>query len=291
MKFWKYVFIILLLLLFLGIVAALQIPDNNLHLIACNVGQGDATLLIYKKNQILVDGGPDTKVLSCLGKYLPFWDRELELVILTHPDLDHFGGLPEVFKRYKVINYLYNPVTISKQEYGVLENTVGREGVRGLYPHQGQRLRVGMIQLDTLAPAEQLSDVSYQITDEKILTDAETNDYSIVSLVRFGKFIGLLTGDMTSHMSDELSSQWVSGSVNYIKIPHHGSKNGTTINLLMKVMPEFAVISVGKNNYGHPAEEILGMLDRLKIKYLRTDKSGDIEVITDGEKIRVVQKN
>lgn len=282
MKLWKYIFIVLLLILSLVVIADFQIPDGNFHIIACNVGQGDATLLIYKNIQVLVDGGPDQKVLDCLGKYLPFYDRDLELVISTHPDADHFMGLIEVFRRYKVDNYLVNNITISKPEYQVLEKEVGRQGVSVIYPHQGREIKVDLIQLDTLAPLGQSTNYNLQFTNTKTITDTETNEYSIVSLARFKNFSALLTGDIPTDVSDNLAVNWRFGLVNYIKISHHGSKNGLTQNLLEKTMPGLATISVGKNNYGHPSQEILQMLNKQMINVLRTDKVGDIEVITDG---------
>lgn len=293
-KFWKYLFILLILVLALEFIAISRIPDSKFHIIACNVGQGDATLIIYGKIQILIDGGPDNKVISCLGKYLPFWDRELELVILTHPDSDHFFGLSGVFKKYKVDNYLVNNIKISNPSYEVLENTVGGSGVRVLDPRRDRHLRLGLIQLDILFPQTGQNGSGDPGRTGYIVTDESTNDFSIVSLIGFGKFKALLTGDMNPAISDSLAQNWSGGTVNYIKISHHGSKNGTTLNLLKRVVPMLAVISVGKNNYGQPAPEVLQMLDGLKIKYLRTDKNGNVEIITDGENFfeeKVEQKN
>ena len=88
MKFWKLTFSLLLLVIGVVVIAVSQVPDKNLHIIACDVGLGDAILITYGKTQILTDGGPDKKVLSCLGKYMPFWDREIEMVISTHPDTE-----------------------------------------------------------------------------------------------------------------------------------------------------------------------------------------------------------
>lgn len=285
MRSWKWVFIFLLLALSLVTIFVFQIPDSNLHLIACDVGQGDATLIIHKNYQVLIDGGPDTKVLDCLGRYVPVWDRKIELLILTHPDKDHFQGLIDVVRRYNIDTYLLNPITIGKQEYKVLEKEVGSRHVRELYPHTGQVLRVGMIQLDTFAPID--LEISEVIASDrgKEVSEGETNRLSIVSLVSFGKFRALLTGDMVNTTSDDLAAGGTIGTVNYIKIPHHGSKNGATINLLKAIKPKVAVISVGKNNiYGHPAEEITKMLDELKIKTMRTDLNGDIEMVTDGDR-------
>ncbi|HJY98662.1 MAG TPA: MBL fold metallo-hydrolase [Patescibacteria group bacterium] len=281
---WKTVFKAVALILSLLALAVFQVPDPSFHIVACDVGQGDATLIIYKNSQILVDGGPDSKVLSCLGRHLPFWDREIELVVLTHPDSDHFAGLIEVFEKYKVDNYLYNPLSISKPEYKVLENLGGREGVKQIYPLKGRAVGVGLIRLDILSPSGDGTGTEKNQEAAQEIPDNATNDYSIVSLVSFGKFRMLLTGDMPPAVSDQIAASWNSGPVHYIKTPHHGSKHGMTQNLLKAVMPKLAVISVGKNMYGHPAHEILDMLNLNGIKYLRTDEKGDIEVVSDGEK-------
>ena len=284
MRLWKYIFVLLLLVLALEVIAVYQLPDSKFHIVACDVGEGDATLLIYRNIQILVDGGPNSKVLTCLGRHLPFWDRRIELVILTHPDRDHFLGLIDVFKNYKIDSYLYNPITVSKPEYKVLEREVGRGGVARYNPINGQRLRLGLIYLDTLSPLAQLPFINRQFSNEKEVPDNETNQYSIVSLVSFGKFRAILTGDMTPSVSDGLAAARPDISVNYIKVPHHGSKNGLTQNLLEILRPQIATISVGKNLYGHPAPEIVEMLNEKGVKTLRTDEEGDIEVVSDGEK-------
>jgi len=95
------------------VIAIFQLPDGNLHIIACNVGQGDAILITYQNIQILTDGGPDTRVLSYLGKYMPFWDRNIELVISTHPDADHSTGLTDVIKNYNIDKILINPIDLA----------------------------------------------------------------------------------------------------------------------------------------------------------------------------------
>src|SRR3990167_3526151 len=108
MKAYKYIFGIFILLLGLIGLSIGNAPDAKLHLIACDVGQGDGILAVYKDTQVLIDGGADESILECLSKYVPFWDRQLELVVLTHPQLDHYGGLIEVFRRYSVDTFLAN---------------------------------------------------------------------------------------------------------------------------------------------------------------------------------------
>ena len=284
MKIWKYIYLLLLLVLSLAVIAVFQLPDKNLHIIACNVGEGDATLLVYANTQVLIDGGPDKKVLSCLGKYLPFYDRSLELVILTHPDRDHLFGLIDVLRNYKVDNFLYNPINVSKPEYRVLEKEVGRVGVKTINPLGVKSLGLGLMHLDIISPSDELISSGKNPLDGREIPDSQTNSFSIVNLLHFGSFSALLTGDMTPEVSDELAGKNLIGSVDYIKTPHHGSKNGLTENLLKILTPRIAVISVGKNNYGHPAPEILEMLKKYGVKVLRTDEMGDIEIITDGVK-------
>ena len=272
MKFWNNIFIFLLMILALIVIALFQLPDSNLHIIACDVGQGDAILVTYKNIQILTDGGPDNKVLECLGKHIPFWDREIELVISTHPQKDHYFGLIEVFKRYKLDNYLYNDIDSGNLDYQVLEKVVGGSGVNVIRPFAGQVIRVGMIYLDILNPPDGF-------------TDPNANNIGIVDLLKFGKFKAIFTADVENKISDELSTLSQVEGVNYLKVNHHGSKNGLTQNLLEKLRPVVGVISDGKNNiYGHPHKEILDLLGKYNVKVLRTDEMGDVEVVTDGEK-------
>ncbi|KKU10467.1 MAG: internalization-related competence protein ComEC/Rec2 protein [Candidatus Woesebacteria bacterium GW2011_GWB1_45_5] len=271
-RFSHYIFL-LLILSAMGIwIAVLQFPDKNLHLVTCDVGQGDASLAIYGNIQILTDGGPDNKVLDCLGRHVPFWDREIELVVLTHPEKDHYGGLIEVFRRYKIDNFLYNKIDIGSQGYKVLEKEMGSRAVNPITPDTGKVVKVGLMSLDILHPSRDLE-------------SKQTNDYSIVYKLSYGNFEALFAGDIEQRISDRLAGERQIGQVEYIKIPHHGSKNGVTDNLLKVLMPKIAVISAGKNNsYGHPHKEILEMLGKYGVKIFRTDEAGDIEIITDGEK-------
>ena len=286
MKLWKYTFGFLTLILMTIIIAICQLPDNNLHIIACDVGQGDAILIAYKETQILTDGGPDKSVLECLGRYMPFYDREIELVISTHPDSDHATGLISVLQGYKVDEILINPIDPGTQVYKALESEVGGRGVGVVNPMSGMQLGLGLIHLDILGPTGDLFN-KLQVQDpesnlSKYSISRETNLYSIVYRLSFKDFSGLLPGDIPPEVSDSLANGWTKGNLNYIKIPHHGSINGLTENLIKVTIPNMAIISVGKNSWGFPRPEILEILNRHNVQVLRTDLMGDIEVITDG---------
>jgi competence protein ComEC len=277
MKIWKYIFGILGLLVLVLVGAIFTFPDNKLHLIACSVGEGDAILVVYGKTQILIDGGPNNKTLQCLSSHLPFWDREIELVVLTHPEADHFTGLVEVFRRYKVNNYLANSIENSSQGYQLLKKEVGSSGAKLLFPKVGMKIRIGLIHLDVLWPLG-MNEV------QGVNEPAENlNNYSIVLNLSLGNFDALLTGDISPASEEVILTNSEIKDVEYIKVPHHGSKNGLIEALLTAAKPELAVISVGKNQWGHPHQEIINMLEKANIKTLRTDLDGEIEIETDGK--------
>lgn len=291
---WKYSLTFLTLIAVTVWLAVIYYPEPKLRLIACDVGQGDAILAVYGKTQILVDGGPNNSVLSCLSNNLPFWDREIELVILTHPQTDHYTGLIEVFRRYTINKLLANPIDSSALAYQVLKDEVGGSGTQVVYPTSGMVIRLGLMHLDILHPSDALisskSTAKSESLSAKVLgtrtTAEDPNDFSIVAILTLGEFDALLTGDIGPKLSDQIAEQLVvSGSrtIEYLKVPHHGSKNGLSKDLLDISSPVIAVISAGKDNrYGHPHQEVIKLLSDKKIKILRTDEVGDVEVVSDG---------
>lgn len=299
MKLWNYLFGFLILTASGIIIALSQIPDGNLHIIACDVGQGDAILTVYKNIQILTDGGPDKKVIDCLGKHLPFWDRKIELVISTHPDADHSTGLIDVVKQYKVGSILINPIDSGTQTIRVLQTEVGSRGITVMNPKEGMVYGVGLIHLDIVNPTDSnLNQLSQKEEGSSLgfyKPIEPTNAYSISYRLSLGEFAGFFSGDITPEISDRLAEKNSVGVVNYIKIPHHGSTNGLTQNLLEKIVPRgglhpgansgVGVISVGKNSYGLPDKKILEMLSQNNVRTFRTDEIGDVEIITDGKNI------
>lgn len=255
--------------------SVLAFPTKNLKIITCNVGQGDAILTVYGNLQILTDGGPGNRVLACLSRHMPFWDRKIELVILTHPEIDHYEGLIEVFKRYHVDKFLTTKLESSTLAYRVLKNVVGSSSASILTPKEGMNIRSGLIQIEILHPAEVF--LSKGIN--------KPNEISCVYELKFKEFKALFTGDIPPKVINELLKNGLIGEVDYIKIPHHGSKNGATPELIRTTKPKVASISVGeRNSYGHPDQEVLEILKEEGVKTLRTDEMGDIELETDGQK-------
>lgn len=287
MKFWKYI----IYLLFLGMISvwvSFFSLDDSLHIIACDVGQGDAVLVQKGKTQILFDGGPNNEVLGCLGKHIPFYDRQIEVVILTHPEYDHYRGLIEVFNAYNVDTFVASSLDSSSQEYQVLQDAVEASQARIVNPKSGMSISTSLICLDILWPSlEYLSSEAVDFEENvlgKSTTNTDKNTFSVVAKLRLGDFQGLFTGDITPEVAENIVRMGLVEEVNYIKVPHHGSKNGLTKSLLLNASPEVAVISVGEDNtYGHPHKEILNMLEEEKVLVKRTDLEGEVEVISDGK--------
>lgn len=293
-RIWNYLLIVLVLLagsVWIGAFSA----SPTLKIIACDVGQGDAILVTHGQNQILFDGGlPNGKVIDCLGKYMPVFDRKIELIVLSHPQLDHFGGLVEVVKRYNVDLLVANTLDSGSSEYQALKNEVGSRGIRVLTPTPTTDLRIGLLYLDIVWPTSEFLTENLQVvsgTNSQTQQDAfknllgtttssrDPNDFSIVAILSFGDYDALFTGDIGPVISDQVA-QIISSNqmdaIEYIKVPHHGSKNGMSEKLLQTVMPKVAVISAGVNNrYGHPHKEILEMLTKHKVDIRNTQNAGD----------------
>lgn len=284
---WKNIFLSLGLALIAIWMAVFTYPEKKLHLIACDVGQGDAILAVYGTTQILIDGGATNKVIDCLGTHMPFWDRKIEVVLLTHPQLDHFGGLSEVFKRFQVERFVATSLDSSSQAYQALISMVGGSGIEVVNPTTGMVIRSGLLYLDIVWPSSDFQVAAGDVSEGNILgaftSKKDPNDFSVVVNLRLGEFDALLTGDIGPKVISEIVQIGKIREVEYIKIPHHGSKNGLTKELLDIASPEVAVISVGKNSFGHPHREILDLLKDYDILVKRTDEGGDVEVVSDGK--------
>jgi competence protein ComEC len=256
-------------------------PDGRLHVSFLDVGQGDAILIQQGTRQILVDGGPDAQTtLNALGKNMPFWDRDIELIVLTHPDADHITGLIEVVKRYNVGKVLSPDLDFTSQAGTAWLNAVEEKGIEQDIATPGQRIDFDNVTVEVILP--------------KIPPDDPSVDASGVSLrVSEGNFSFLLTADITAATERELILEGADIQCTVLKVAHHGSAHGTSHEFLSVSDPEIAVISVGKDNkFGHPAPEVMQRLeDKVgKENMYRTDENGTVEFITDGEKLWVVKE-
>lgn len=274
-------------ILVLGIYTAYQrirFYDGKLHVVFCDVGQGDGIFIRTPNGtDVVLDGGPDDKILACISNHTPFWDRKIELMMLSHPHEDHLRGLVSVLKRYTINRFVTEKLANKTASYRELLNQVGKQHEKVTNAYRGDVLKTPEgVRVSIEAPT---SEFLHDTSPEGYI--GENHEFSsLIVLLSYGSFRIVFTGDAQA----EQLSRAVSQRVTVFQIPHHGSKTGITPEIIQTLRPSLAVISVGRNKYGHPSEVVLKILRDQDIKTLRTDQSGDIEIVTDGKTYRVINK-
>ncbi|OGH37848.1 MAG: hypothetical protein A3B44_01245 [Candidatus Levybacteria bacterium RIFCSPLOWO2_01_FULL_38_21] len=284
----KFFGISVVILIFLGGFVFYQFAkfnDSRLHIIFCDVGQGDGIFIRTASNKnFLIDAGSDEKIIGCLERHLPFWERNISVAFLSHPHLDHFAGFNYVVKRYNLISFATEDLNNKSASFQGLLSQIKDKGLKVQYLLAGDSFKTkDGARFLVLGPTKdyiQKTSPNGQIGESK-------ESASLVILLSYGSFTSIFTGDSQATGLSEA----ISGSIQNIKIfgvPHHGSKTGLNSEILNKLKPSYAIISVGKNNkYGHPNAFTLDLLNKFNIKILRTDKNGDIEIISDGKSFKI----
>jgi len=244
-----------------------------------DVGQGDSIFIQTPRGyQVLIDGGPTGVILEKLGSVMNFWDKSIDVVILTHPDHDHIAGLIEVLKKYKVDIVLWNGVLKETGESNEWERLLQEEFIESKIVFSGYQINTSMISFDVLYPFESLENTKMK----------NVNNSSVVIRVIFEDTSFLLTGDIDSSVKEKILEKENLISSDVLKIAHHGSKTSFSEEFVKTVNPTVAIISVSKNNsYNHPHPTVLELLDKYDISILRTDLIGDIRIISDGKNIKI----
>jgi len=244
-----------------------------------DVGQGDAIYIEAPNgNQMLIDGGPSSgSLLRALGQMMPYWDRSIDVVLATHPDQDHVGGLPSVIQSMNVQNVVTTENTTNTGAYSSFEKAINEKGAQHIIARTSERiiLDYGVV-FEILFP-------------ETNTTGWETNTSSIVARLSYSNESFLLTGDSPQSIEEYLIKK-DGGSLhsNVLKLGHHGSKTSSSKVFLSAVNPEYAVISAGKaNRYGHPSKEVVDLLTLLNIPSVSTIDHGTIIFKTDGLQLSV----
>ena len=268
-----------------GVVYEISRPAE-MEVIFFDVGQGDAILIkTPERHRILIDGGPDPSILEKLSAETPFWEREIDLMIITHPHADHINGLIDVLERYEVRTVLWTGVAGEGASFARWQEMILNSEI--IIARAGQRIKGKTFHLDILYPLSSLE-------GEEI---KELNTSSIIARLVSSQNSYLFTGDAYSSNERELiemATNCADGVIDSVvcrvmvldsdllKIGHHGSKTSTSDEFLKAVSPSVAVISVGRGNrYGHPDERVLESLMNYGIRILRTDTDGDIKVVDD----------
>jgi competence protein ComEC len=274
--------IVLVILISLGAMMVWQyftLNDGKMHVIFCDVGQGDAVLIKTPKSKyILIDGGPDRSVIHCLSEHIPFWQRHIDLMLLTHPHADHFFGMFYVLERYRVKAFSTEDLVNKTQAYEELVLGLEKQKVPKHFVQAGDSWETDGVQIRVVGPTD-----GYLEQTSPGGTIGESKEFaSLVISVHYGAFEVLLTGDsQVSGLKDALDH--MQQPVDVLQVPHHGSASGLDETVLQQFQPSLAVVSVGADNrYNHPHPLIMTLLQSHQIKTLRTDLEGDIIIMSDG---------
>ena len=276
-KFTKFIIGLLAVLALLVWVQLAKSPTadqakNQVSVYYFNVGQGDSTLIEQGTTQILIDGGPDQKVLAELGKAMPLGDRKIEFIVLTHPHADHLVGLREVLDRYEV-GTIYQTGVASETNLSLeFTNQITAKKIQSLVPALGESLiPFANGQLTFVWPGTQF--VGKTI-------DNPNNSSLVTRFCYFGRCI-FNPGDLEIEGWRSLEAYATTNQLDLksdiLKLAHHGSQNGTDQAVINLIQPQTAIISLGADNrYGHPHQVVLDLLLKNNLPYFRTDRDGTI---------------
>lgn len=250
-----------------------------------DVGQGDSALIESKDGaQILIDGGPNGRILSHLGEAMPFGDDSIDAIIISHPHADHIAGLIEVIKKYEIGMIIDSGVSYDTPEINELRNLIHEKRIKSIV----------IASPATLSFADAAM-IRFLYPDSPYVekTTKDVNETSLVALLEYGNpstALGtrkiLFTGDAGKVTEARLAQSGALEDIDVLKVGHQGSKFSSTNNFLNKILPEYAVISVGKNSYGHPHPDALSRLASVGAKIFRTDIHGTITLeIRNGDLI------
>lgn len=280
-KKWRVIFLLVLLGLVVFFCYWQYFENKKYHfsVVFFNVGQGDSALVNFSNGKkMLIDCGPNNKVLSKLGERLPFYDRVIDYLVISHPDLDHYGGCVDVLKRYKIRNIIENGESKPNDGYWLTWNEVVKnENAIRLTPNeQREFFDFGNEKIIFLKP------------DSKFLADKERvgNNNSLVFSLRSDQTSFLFVGDAEVVLEQALINTFCLGGLSgcdafkadYLKVGHHGSDSSTSEEWLNVIRPKVAIVSVGKNKFGHPSLRVVRKLERIGVNIWRTDVINDIIV-------------
>ena len=273
----KIIIGVLLFLVILIFWFVLEKEKQEARVIFLDVGQGDSQLVLLPGDvQILIDAGPGANVSAKLGQYLPFYDKDIELAVLTHPHADHLRGFISIFKNYRVKNFMFSGANYDSRVYADFMVALKAEGSQVYLARAGDLVsfvrhsmsdkNVQHPMLHILAPAENHLGVNFKsIHDSMVVGQLELADK---------KF--LLMGDAEEDLENQLITSNAIGDVDVLKVGHHGSKTSTSAQLLQAARPEEAIIQVGNNSYGHPYPAVLNRMAEFGVKIFRNDQLGDV---------------
>lgn len=267
------------IILFCAIAFFAQAKKEKLEIDFLDVGMGDGILIKTPFNQnILIDGGPDNAILRRLGENMPFFDRTIDLMILSHPHDDHLVGQVEVLKRYKVNQIIYTGAENNSPAYDEWKALVQENNIPVIIIDRPQKIILGPeCELEVLYPDENFSGRGME----------NINNSSIVARLVYKNNKFLFVGDAETEIEKKVLSKKLDLAADVLKVAHHASDTATSEDFLEKVKPKIAIISVNKNDFGLPSIRVLKRLERHSVKVYQTDQNGTIKIASDGQNLEV----
>ena len=248
--------------------------QKKLEVVFLDVGQGDAIFITsVTGKQVLIDGGKYADVDTKIAAYMPFYDRSIDVVIATHPDLDHIGGLNTIIDRYDVDLFIHSGLLAGVSAYQELADSIIRSDTEIVTAQSGQT-----ISIDEGTYIEILAPYPGVVSDD-------ANEHSAIVRLVYGDTSVLLTGDASIFNEHDLVSVYGKRiESDILKLGHHGSKTSSSSLFLETVDPEYAVVSAGcGNNFGHPYADVIKRVEAQGINIHDTCKQGDIVFRSDNE--------
>jgi competence protein ComEC len=295
----KIIFFILISVFLSLIYLKQKWPDDLVHVFFCDVGQGDGIFIVHQYYQMVIDGGPDDKVSSCVQKFMPPGDKILEVVIATHGDSDHITGLITLLQNYQirtVVTQAYGKETLTWEKFRQAVKSNVHKGTHLIQPIAGQKIRFdSFLSIFVLHPKEKRGPMSVfteELTETQLsaLYDQEADQFDSVNNEAIALFLTIkhiniaFTSDLEEPIELALAKDGLLSQVHILKAGHHGSKTSNSSQFLNILRPEAVVVSVGKNNrYGHPSPEVITAFEKRNMQIFRTDQIGTIEMVTDGD--------
>lgn len=268
----------LLLLTFFQFVT-LSSPNQTLRVYFLDVGQGDAMLLRYPTGEdLLIDTGRDSKIFRELDKVLPWYDKTIDYVLLTHGDLDHLGAMSDILDRYAVkkvfVSNVFGDIEVEKNIAEKLKQKNEALEVLG----EGDMLTFGTSIPNSFNIIHPDTNCFKKYKNE--------NDCSLVVLIKYGTQNFLMTGDISSEVESQILSK-LTDPITVLKVGHHGSKYSSSNEFLQKIKPIYSIISVGENSYGHPHPDVLKRLQSASSTIWSTKEAATIVAASDGTSLKV----
>jgi competence protein ComEC len=272
---WSFLLFFIGLTIVVWYIVWQETPQGILEVYFLAVGQGDAILIKGPSGgKILLDAGPNDNIINELSNVLPFYDRTIDLLIASHPDLDHIGGFQAVIDRFLIGAFMEPGIEVEKTVWRRLTETLNQESIERVTARRGMKIHLGEAVINIFFPDRDVSSV-------------DPNDGSIVAKLDYGETSYLFMGDAPKKIEQYLILLEAGDlQSDVLKVGHHGSRTSTSIGFVALVNPDYAVIQAGLDNrYGHPHREVVSILENIGAKILETAELGTINIVSDGWQI------